>query len=152
KHNCWSDAGALVIDLRASVLNKAARNYGRISRYGSLLFLRLAARSYKQASGGNAGEFREIATRDHGVSDQHCRPKCTTQAKVAKALSVPQTRGRIPFRNCRRKRQFPSGFDPILYFSQIWSKLKISSLFRRPWFSKPTHLKGGSYALFAEGL
>jgi len=62
KYDCRTATGALVVDLRACVLNKAARNGSRISSYGSLLFLRLSARRYKQASSGDAGEFCEIAT------------------------------------------------------------------------------------------
>src|SRR6516165_7780861 len=67
KHNCWTAAGPLVVDLGARVLNEAARNCGRISGYASLLFLRLCARRYKESSSRDAGEFREIATRNHGL-------------------------------------------------------------------------------------
>ena|SRR6266849_5186574 len=65
KHDCGAAADALVVDLGARVLNNAARNSGGVSGCGRLFFLRLATGRYKRASSGEAGEFREIATRNH---------------------------------------------------------------------------------------
>ena len=65
KHDGWSGAGALVVDLGARALNETARN-GSISDFRRLPLLRLSAGRYQHTSGGEACEFREIATRDHG--------------------------------------------------------------------------------------
>jgi len=64
KHDRWSAAGALVVDLGARVLNETARN-GSISDFRRLPLLRFPAGRYQHASGGEACEFREIATRNH---------------------------------------------------------------------------------------
>ncbi len=66
KHNCWTAAGALVVDLSARVLNKAVRNSGWVSRGGRLFFLGLPTGRHKRASSSEASEFREIATLNHG--------------------------------------------------------------------------------------
>jgi len=65
KHDGWSVAGALVINLGAFILNEAARN-GSISDFRRLPLLSLSARRYQHTSGGEASQFREIATRNHG--------------------------------------------------------------------------------------
>jgi len=64
KDDGWSVAGTLVINLGAFILNEAARN-GSISDFRSLPLLRLSAGRYQHTSGGEACQFREIATRDH---------------------------------------------------------------------------------------
>src|SRR5258708_22048853 len=65
KHDRGTAPGALVVDLGASVLNKAACNGGWGSVFGRLFFLRLPPRRHKPASSGKAGELREVTTRDH---------------------------------------------------------------------------------------
>ena len=66
KQDCGAGPGALVVDLGARVLNKAARNGGWVSVCGRLLFLCLPPARYKRASSSEAGEFREVTTCDHG--------------------------------------------------------------------------------------
>ena len=66
KHDRRTAPGALVVDLGARVLNKAARNGGWVSVCGRLFFLRLPAGSYQRASSGEGGELREVTTCDHG--------------------------------------------------------------------------------------
>jgi len=67
KHDCRTAAGALVVDLGPGILDNAARDNGLVTGCGQLFFLRLAAGRYERASSGEAGEFREIATRNHGI-------------------------------------------------------------------------------------
>src|SRR6266481_9884583 len=77
KHDGWPSAGALVVDLGARALNETARNGLRISRFRRFPLLSLSAGRYPHTSSGEACQFREIATRNHGqgASDQHCSPK-----------------------------------------------------------------------------
>src|SRR5216683_4158854 len=65
KHDSGTAPGALVVDLGASVLNKAACNGGWVSVCGPLFFLRLPAGRHKRASSGKAGELGEVTTCDH---------------------------------------------------------------------------------------
>src|SRR5258708_24642594 len=66
KHDSGTAPGALVVDLGASVLNKAACNGGWVSVCGPWFFLRLTAGRHKRASSGKAGELGEVTTCDHG--------------------------------------------------------------------------------------
>ncbi len=96
KHNCWTAAGALVVDLGARVLNKTARNSGWVSRGGRLFFLGLPAGRHKRVSSGEASEFREIATRNHGeetnIVAQGWRPRYDLALKYLR-FCVLQIRG-----------------------------------------------------------
>src|SRR6266436_3193175 len=65
KHDCWSGAGELVVDLGARALNETARD-DRISEFRRLPLLRLSAGRYQHTSRGEACQFREIAARNHG--------------------------------------------------------------------------------------
>ncbi len=65
KHDGWSAAGALVVDLGALALNETVRD-SSISDFRRLSPLSLSAGRHQHTSGGEACEFREIATRNHG--------------------------------------------------------------------------------------
>jgi len=94
KHDGWSGAGALVVDFGARVLNETARN-GSISDFRRLPLLRFPAGRYQHATGGEACEFREIATRNH--EDQHCSPKGAGPGMALGAAIAPTRKQGIDF-------------------------------------------------------
>ena len=65
KHDRWSAARALEVDLGAFAWNDAARN-SRVPDFSGLPLLRFSAARYQHTSSGEPCESREITTRNHG--------------------------------------------------------------------------------------
>src|SRR6266481_7620465 len=95
KHDGWTVAGTLVINLGAFTLNETVRN-DRISDFRRLPLLSLSAGRYQHTSGGEAGQFREIATRNHG-GGQHCSPKRASSGMTLGCRDCPTCKPGIDF-------------------------------------------------------